>query len=174
MNISANMKPEVVLVVAVAANGVIGMTGGLPWHLPQDLSRVKAITMGKPLIMGRKTYESIGRPLPGRKTIVITRAKISFPSEVKVVKSFGCAVTYAEAYANDMGVDEIVAFGGARIYESAIPIAKKIYKTEVNLHPDGDTFFPEYKRDEWREVARTDFAPQNNSFAYSYVQLERI
>ena len=75
-------------------------------------------------------------------------------SEVKVVKSFGCAVTYAEAYANDMGVDEIVAFGGARIYESAIPIAKKIYKTEVDLHPDGDTFFPEYKRDEWREVAR--------------------
>ena len=174
MNISANTKPEVVLVVAVAANGVIGMTGALPWHLPQDLARVKALTMGKPLIMGRKTYESIGRPLPGRKTIVITRAKISFPSEVKVVKSFGCAVAYAEAYANDMGVDEIVAFGGARIYESAIPIAKKIYKTEVKLHPDGDTFFPEYKRDEWREVARTDFAPQNNSFAYSYVQLERI
>ena len=108
------MKPEVVLVVAVAANGVIGMTGALPWHLPQDLARVKALTMGKPLIMGRKTYESIGRPLPGRKTIVITRAKISFPPEVKVVKSFGCAVTYAKEYANDMGVDEIVAFGGAR------------------------------------------------------------
>ena len=174
MNISANTKPEVVLVVAVAANGVIGMTGGLPWHLPQDLARVKAITMGKPLIMGRKTYESIGRPLPGRKTIVITRAKTSFPSEVKVVKSFVCALKYAEAYAVDMGVDEIIAFGGARIYESAIPIAKKIYKTEVNLHPDGDTFFPEYKMDEWREVARSDFAAQNNSFSYSYVQLDRI
>ena len=174
MNISANMKPEVVLVVAIAANGVIGMTGGLPWHLPEDLARVKALTMGKPLIMGRKTYESIGRPLPGRKTIVITRAKTSFPSEVKVVKSFVCALTYAEAYAVNMGADEIVAFGGARIYESAIPIAKKIYKTEVNLHPDGDTFFPEYKMDEWREVARSDFAAQNNSFAYSYVQLDRI
>ena len=99
MNISANTKPEVVLVVAVAANGVIGMTGGLPWHLPEDLARVKALTMGKPLIMGRKTYESIGRPLPGRKTIVITKAKVSFPSEVKVVKSFGCALTYAEEYA---------------------------------------------------------------------------
>ena len=90
------------------------------------------------------------------------------------MKSFDCALTYAEKYANDMGVDEIVAFGGARIYESAIPIAKKIYKTEVNLHPDGDTFFPEYKREEWREVARSDFAAQNNSFAYSYVQLDRI
>ena len=101
MNISANTKPEVVLVVAIAANGVIGMTGALPWHLPQDLARVKALTMGKPLIMGRKTYESIGRPLPGRKTIVITRAKVSFPSEVKVVKSFDCALTYAEKYAND-------------------------------------------------------------------------
>ena len=133
------MKPEVVLVVAVAANGVIGMTGGFPAST-QDLARVKAITMGKPLIMGRKTYESIGRPLPGRKTIVITRAKISFPPEVKVVKSFGCAVTYAKEYANDMGVDEIVAFGGARVYESAIPIAKKIYKTEVDLHPDGIIF----------------------------------
>ena len=174
MNVSVNMKPEVVLVVAVAANGVIGVTGGLPWHLPEDLARVKELTMGKPLIMGRKTYESIGRPLPGRKTVVITRAKLSFPSEVTIVKSFNCALTYAENYANDMGVDEIVAFGGASIYESAIPIAKKIYKTEVNLYPDGDTFFPEYKRDEWREVARSDFAAQNDSFTYSYVQLDRI
>ena len=168
------MKPEVVLVVAVAANGVIGVTGGLPWHLPEDLARVKELTMGKPLIMGRKTYESIGRPLPGRKTVVITRANLSFPSEVTIVKSFDCALTYAEDYANDKGVDEIVAFGGASIYESAIPIAKKIYKTEVNLYPNGDTFFPEYKRDEWREVARSDFPAKNDSFSYSYVQLDRI
>tara|TARA_B100000963_G_scaffold318055_1_gene298894 strand:- start:231 stop:503 length:273 start_codon:yes stop_codon:yes gene_type:complete len=90
------------------------------------------------------------------------------------VKSFDCALKCAEDYANDMGVDEIVAFGGASIYESAIPIARKIYKTEVNLYPDGDTFFPEYKRDEWREVARSDFAAQNDSFSYSYVQLDRI
>ena len=168
------MNPEVVLVVAVAANGVIGVTGGLPWHLPEDLVRVKELTMGKPLIMGRKTYESIGRPLPGRKTVVITRSNLSFPSEVTIVKSFDCALKCAEDYANDMGVDEIVAFGGASIYESAIPIARKIYKTEVNLYPDGDTFFPEYKRDEWREVARSDFAAQNDSFSYSYVQLDRI
>ena len=174
MNVSVNMKPEVVLVVAVAANGVIGVTGGLPWHLPEDLARVKELTMGKPLIMGRKTYESIGRPLPGRKNVVITRAKLSFPSEVTIVKSFDCALTYAENYANDMGVDEIVAFGGASIYESAIPIARKIYKTEVNLYPDGDTFFPEYKRDEWREVARSDLVAQDDSFTYSYVQLDRI
>ena len=174
MNESVNIKPEVVLVVAVAANGVIGVTGGLPWHLPEDLVRVKELTMGKPLIMGRKTYESIGRPLPGRKTVVITRSNLSFPSEVTIVKSFDCALKCAEDYANDMGVDEIVAFGGASIYESAIPIARKIYKTEVNLYPDGDTFFPEYKRDEWREVARSDFAAQNDSFSYSYVQLDRI
>jgi len=174
MNESVNMNPEVVLVVAVAANGVIGVTGGLPWHLPEDLVRVKELTMGKPLIMGRKTYESIGRPLPGRKTVVITRSNLSFPSEVTIVKSFDCALKCAEDYANDMGVDEIVAFGGASIYESAIPIARKIYKTEVNLYPDGDTFFPEYKRDEWREVARSDFAAQNDSFSYSYVQLDRI
>ena len=174
MNESVNIKPEVVLVVAVAANGVIGVTGGLPWHLPEDLARVKELTMGKPLIMGRKTYESIGRPLPGRKTVVITRANLSFPSEVTIVKSFDCALKCAEDYANDMGVDEIVAFGGASIYESAIPIARKIYKTEVNLYPDGDTFFPEYKRDEWREVARSDFPAKNDSFSYSYVQLDRI
>ena len=174
MNVSVNIKPEVVLVVAVAANGVIGVTGGLPWHLPEDLARVKELTMGKPLIMGRKTYESIGRPLPGRKTVVITRTKLSFPSEVTIVKSFDCALTYAEDYANAMGVDQIVAFGGASIYGSAIPIAKKIYKTEVNLYPAGDTFFPEYNRDEWREVARSDFAAQNDSFTYSFVQLDRI
>ena len=125
------MKPEVVLVVAVAANGVIGMTGALPWHLPQDLARVKALTMGKPLIMGRKTYESIGRPLPGRKTIVITRAKISFPSEVKVVKSFGCALTYAEKYANDMGVDEIVAFGGRASMNLLSQLQKKFTKLKL-------------------------------------------
>ena len=73
-----------------------------------------------------------------------------------------------------MGADQIIAFGGARIYEAAIPIAKKIYKTEVNLYPDGDTFFPEYNTDEWREVARSDFTAQNNSFTYSYLQLNRI
>tara|TARA_Y100001978_G_scaffold195129_1_gene203007 strand:- start:263 stop:787 length:525 start_codon:yes stop_codon:yes gene_type:complete len=174
MNISVNTRPELVLVVAVAANGVIGAKGGLPWHLPEDLVRVKELTMGKPLIMGRKTYESIGRPLPGRRTVVITRTEPSFPSEVTIVKSFECALTYAEDYANAMGADQIIAFGGARIYEAAIPIAKKIYKTEVNLYPDGDTFFPEYNTDEWREVARSDFTAQNNSFTYSYLQLNRI
>ena len=162
------------IVVAASENGVIGKEDSLPWKQRADMQRFRQITMGHPVIMGRKTYESIGRPLPGRKTVVITRAKLSFPSEVTIVKSFDCALTYAEDYANDKGVDEIVAFGGASIYRSAIPIAKTIYKTEVNLYPDGDTFFPEYKRDEWREVARSDFAAQNDSFTYSYVQLDRI
>ena len=174
MTLSHEKKPIVVLVVAVAANGVIGASGGLPWHLPGDLARVKKLTMGKPLIMGRKTYESIGRPLPGRKTIVITRAKTKYPTEVSVSKSFDHALKNAEDYASAMGADEIIAFGGARIYEEAIPIAKKIYKTEIQLFPEGDTFFPDYRSDEWCEVFRENFSSQSTPFAFSYVQLDRL
>ena len=174
MALSHANKPIVVLVAAVAANGVIGVSGGLPWHLPGDLARVKKLTMGKPLIMGRKTYESIGRPLPGRKTIVITRAKTTYPAEVSISKSFDQALKNAEDYANTMGANEIVAFGGARVYEEAIPIAKKIYKTEIQLFPEGDTFFPDYCSDEWSEVSRENFSAKSKSVAFSYVQLDRL
>ena len=174
MALSHANKPIVVLVVAVAANGVIGVSGGLPWHLPGDLARVKKLTMGKPLIMGRKTYESIGRPLPGRKTIVITRAKTTYPAEVSISKSFDHALKNAEDYACALGVNEIVPFGRARVYEQAIPIAKKIYKTEIQLFPEGDTFFPDYCSDEWSEVSRENFSAQSKSVAFSYVQLDRL
>ena len=174
MALSHANKPIVVLVVAVAANGVIGASGGLPWHLPGDLARVKKLTMGKPFIMGRKTYESIGRPLPGRKTIVITRAKTTYPAEVSISKSFDQALENAEGYGNTMGANEIVAFGGARVYEESIPIAKKIYKTEIQLFPEGDTFFPDYCSDEWSEVSRENFSAQSKSVAFSYVQLDRL
>lgn len=164
-----------VIVVAMADNGVIGASGTLPWHLPTDLRRVKALTMGKPLIMGRKTYESIGRPLPGRKTIVLTKDKSFRVPDVTVCTSFDIAVRDAHNYAKSMSVKEVVAFGGAGVYRDALPRAQKIYKTEIHISPDGDTFFPEYNKDNWSEIKR-EYVPVGNAvpIAHSNVYLERL
>ena len=117
--------PSLVIVVAVARNGVIGADGGMPWHLSGDLKRVKALTMGKPLIMGRRTFESIGRPLPGRTSIVLTSDPDFAVEGVIVVRDFSAALKAARLAAVDMGADEIVAFGGAGIYALALPLARR-------------------------------------------------
>ncbi len=170
------INPSLVIVVAVADNGVIGKAGELPWHLSDDLKRVKTLTLGKPLIMGRRTYESIGRPLPGRKTIVITQR--SYATEfmgVSVCQSFQTAYDLALKMAMEMNSEEIIAFGGTRIYRDAIPLASRIYKTEIHFNPAGDAWFPKINQQHWREIKRCRFSSKGGDrISYSFVTLERI
>jgi dihydrofolate reductase len=125
------------LIVAMAANRVIGNDGNLPWHLPSDLARFKQITMGYPLIMGRKTYDSIGRPLPGRKTIVLSRQPAYQPTGCLVLTSLDAALKEVWDY------DEVFICGGEELYQEALPRCQRIYLTELEREIEGDTFFPE-------------------------------
>lgn len=157
------------LVVAAAENGVIGADNKLPWHLPDDLRRFKALTMGKPILMGRKTHESIGRPLPGRTNIVITRQRgLALP---------GCIVvnTLEQATAAAGGAAEIAIIGGAQLYALALSSAQVIQLTRVHAQPPGDARFPALLPHEWRErVIGTHAADERHAFAFTFVELERI
>jgi dihydrofolate reductase len=154
------------LVVAVAKNGVIGRDNTLPWHIPEDLKRFKALTMGKPVIMGRKTWESLPRkPLPGRTNIVVTRNP-AFRAEGAIV-----AHSFAEA-AEKANANEIAVIGGEAIFAEALPIADIIHMTQVALSPDGDAFMPLIDRAFWRETA-SEGPYDANGVHYSFVTLER-
>ncbi|TPD54620.1 MAG: dihydrofolate reductase [Thalassolituus maritimus] len=161
------------MIVAVAENGVIGRNNSLPWYLPNDLKYFKQTTMGKPVIMGRKTYESIGKPLPGRTNIVITRQADYQPEGVKVVNSVEAARELAESVCLIDGQDEAMIMGGAEIYALALPHTDRLYLTEVHADVEGDAFFPEYDKSRWQEVAREDFAAEGpNPYNYSFVVYE--
>jgi dihydrofolate reductase len=153
----------------MTADRVIGSDNRLPWHLPADLAHFKRLTVGKPILMGRRTWESIGRPLPERTNIVITRdADYTAP---------GCVVVHSlEAALRAAGHNpEIMVIGGAELYRQALPQAERIYLTEVHGSFEGDTFFPELGEDDWREVERCDYDPdEKNSHAYSFVTLQRV
>ncbi|TVR10480.1 MAG: dihydrofolate reductase [Salinarimonadaceae bacterium] len=167
------MKP-VAIVAAIAENGVIGRDNQLIWRLRSDLKRFRAITLGKPLVMGRKTYESIGKPLPGRRTIVMTRDPAFVAQGVVVARSFDAALELADAAADDMAADEIVVAGGAEIYALALPRAQRLRLTLVRASPDGDACFPAYDRAAFREVSREDHpAGADDEHAFSFVDLER-
>ncbi|MEC9256584.1 MAG: dihydrofolate reductase [Pseudomonadota bacterium] len=161
------------MIVAVAENGVIGRNNALPWYLPNDLKYFKQTTMGKPVIMGRKTYESIGKPLPGRTNIVITRQADYQPEGVKVVNSVEAARELAESVCQIDGQEEAMIRGGAEIYTLALPHTDRLYLTEVHADVEGDAFFPEYDKSLWQEVAREDFAAEGpNPYNYSFVVYE--
>jgi len=161
------------MIVAVAENGVIGRNNSLPWYLPNDLKYFKQTTMGKPVIMGRKTYESIGKPLPGRTNIVITRQADYQPEGVKVVNSVEAAKELAESVCLIDGQDEAMIMGGAEIYALSLPYTDRLYLTEVHADVQGDAFFPEYDKSRWQEVAREDFAAEGpNPYSYSFVVYE--
>jgi dihydrofolate reductase len=134
--------PKIVLVVAVSSNGVIGRDGDLPWRLPSDLKRFKALTLGRPVVMGRKTWASIGRPLPGRPNIVISRDPAFVAKGAFVARSLDAALTEAGRRARELEVDEICVIGGGQIYREVMPRADVLHVTEVAAHIDGDTFFP--------------------------------
>ena len=160
--------------VAKASNRVIGRNNKLPWYLPNDLKYFKQTTLGKPVIMGRKTYESIGKPLPGRTNIVITRQAGYQPEGVKVVGTVEDAIKVAESVCLIDGQDEAMVMGGAEIYGLTLPHCERLYLTEVHADVEGDAWFPEYEKSEWKEVTREDFKAEGpNPFDYSFVVYER-
>jgi dihydrofolate reductase len=160
----------IVLIVAVAKNGVIGAHGRMPWHLPEDLKRFKLLTLGKPVIMGRKTWDSLPRkPLPGRSNIVVTRDSAFRAPGATVAHSFETAL--AEA-AKEHAI-EIAIIGGEAIFAAALPFATRILLTEVDAAPEGDVFMPPLDHSQWRETAR-EGPFDHDGLGYRYVTLERV
>ncbi len=148
------MKQPVAIVVAYGENRVIGVEGGLPWHLRSDLKHFKALTVGCPLIMGRKTFESIGKPLPNRETIILTRNKEYRPEGTTCVSTLEEALSVARQAAHRMDSPRIVIAGGGEIYHQALPFVDQIFATQVAASPAGDTVFPILSANEWQETER--------------------
>ncbi|NVK01418.1 MAG: dihydrofolate reductase [Oceanospirillaceae bacterium] len=163
------------LIVAQGRNRVIGHENRLPWYLPEDLRYFKQVTLGKPIIMGRKTYESIGKPLPGRTNIVITRDESWSAEGVKLARSLDEAISVAAAQALIDGVDEAVVIGGAQIYEQSLALVDRLYMTEVDAEPVGDAWFPEVDYTLWRELGRESYpaGDQPNRYPYAFVVYDR-
>ena len=158
------------IVAAVAANGVIGRGNGLPWHLAGDLKWFKGLTLGHHMIMGRRTFDSVGKPLPNRTTVVVTRdASWAAPAGVLVAR------TIDEALRMSVQDDEPFICGGAEIYRQTLHLADRMYITQVHAEPEGDTYFPEFDDvNEWKLSDREDFEPdQNNDYAYSFLTYDR-
>lgn len=161
-------QPLISLIVAMAENGTIGRDNALPWRLPDDLKRFKALTMGKPLLMGRKTCESIGRALPGRTSLVLTRDRGWRFEGVVVVHSLGHALGWAR------DAEELVAIGGAEIFRLLMPFARRIYLTLVHAEIPGDTFFPDFDPTQWADVECHAYpADERNAYPFTFVTLER-
>ncbi len=150
---------KISLIVAVAENGVIGRNGALPWHVPSDLKTFRRLTIGKPVVMGRKTYDSIGKPLPGRDNIVVTRDAGFSAGGTERAASVDDALDIARRKATERGVDEIMVIGGAEIFALTLPLADRIYLTRIHARPDGDVTFPEPDPGIWREVSRSPLPP---------------
>jgi dihydrofolate reductase len=170
----------IAIVAAIARNSAIGKDNGIPWRAPSDLKRFREITSGRPVIMGRKTYQSVGKPLPGRETIVVTR-DLAFmaengPENVHVAHDFEQALLLADKLGRSMHAAEIIIAGGAELYSQAIPRAKLLRLTYVDCTPKAaDTFFPDVDWDHWRELRRQ--APARgpkDEFALEYVDFDRV
>lgn len=160
--------PRISLIAALARNRVIGIENRLPWKLPEDLAHFKALTLGHPVLMGRKTFESLGRPLPGRRNIVITRNPDYRPP--------GCetALSLTHAVALCAKADEIFFIGGADLYAQALPIARRLYLTEVAIKAVGDAWFPDYDRTAFKEVSRVSHTGEKgDALAFDFVVYER-
>ncbi|MCR6652820.1 MAG: dihydrofolate reductase [Cellvibrionaceae bacterium] len=166
--------PQLALVCALSRNRAIGLNNQLPWHLPRDLAHFKAVTMGHPIIMGRKTFDSIGRPLPGRSNIVVSRRAGWLSEGVTVVNSLEAAIDCAAEIARRVDKKEIMLIGGASLYQQALPLAQRLYLTEVHADIPGDAFFPPITPGEWSEISREEWpADEKNPLACSFVGYER-
>ncbi|PHV11962.1 dihydrofolate reductase [Chitinimonas sp. BJB300] len=154
------------LIAALARNRTVGIENRLPWHLSEDLKYFKATTSGHPIIMGRKTYDSIGRPLPGRHNIVVTRNPAWRVDGVTITHSIKDAIAAADP------TQEVFLIGGASLYAEALPLADRLYLTEIEADVEGDAFFPTWSREQFKEVRRERH--QSDAFAYSFVMYERI
>jgi dihydrofolate reductase len=171
---SSAISPQIVFVVAVAENGAIGRDNAMPWRLKSDLKRFKAITFNRPVIMGRKTFVSVGRPLPGRTNIVVTRDKKFQAPGIVVATSLDAAHDIARGDALRRFVTEIMVIGGADIFEQWLKKAERLEVTEVHDKPEGDTFLKPINPAEWQEVARTRHSKTDGDTAdFSYVTYKR-
>lgn len=154
------------IIVAVAKNGVIGINNTLPWHLPEDLKRFRALTMGHHIIMGRKTYDSLGRLLPGRTTVIVTRNTDYKVEGALIAHSLQDAIALCKAD------DEVFLIGGAELYQEGLKLSSKLYITEITLNVEGDAYFPEYSSDEWQESSREAHVSEQG-LAFNYVTYVR-
>lgn len=163
----------VAMIAALARNRVIGVDNRLPWYLPEDLRFFKRMTQAKPLVMGRKTFESIGRPLPGRLNIVVTRDPGFHHEGVRVCHDLDAALALADRQATIDAAEEIMVMGGAQIYAQALPLASHLYLTEVDIEVEGDARFPALDMAEWEEVQRVPGEPAEGQPSYSFVHYRR-
>ncbi|QLL13128.1 dihydrofolate reductase [Pseudomonas chlororaphis] len=161
------------LIAALGENRVIGVNNSMPWHLPGDFKYFKATTLGKPIIMGRKTWDSLGRPLPGRLNIVVSRQDGLQLEGAEVYPSLEAAVTRAEEWALKQGVEELMLIGGAQLYELALPHADRLYLTRVALRPEGDAWFPEFGPYDWERTSFTPNPAEGDKPAYCFEVFER-
>lgn len=161
-------KPRISIIAALARNGVIGIENRLPWRLPEDLAHFKALTLGHPILMGRKTFESLGRPLPGRTNIVITRNPGYCKDGCRVAGSVPAAIALCK------DADEIFFIGGAELYAQVIPLADRLYLTEVDIETGGDAWFPEYDKRAFREISRESHTGgKGDMLPFDFVVYER-
>ncbi len=164
---------QVSLICALARNRTIGINNSLPWHLSEDLKYFKRVTMGCPIIMGRKTWESIGRPLPGRTNIVVSRDPAYQAEGLKAVTSIDAALKIAEGVCFIEGAEQCFVIGGAALYAAALPMADYLHLTRVHAEITGDTWFPEFDEGDWDEVAREDYQDEKSELDYSICLLKR-
>ena len=167
-------RRPLVIVVAMAENNVIGADGGLPWRVRADLKRFRALTMGKPMVMGRKTFESIGRPLDGRDSIVVSRQADYRPEGAIAAPSLEAGLAAANECAEARGAGEICVIGGGEIFAVTLPLAARLHMTHIAAAPEGDTVFPEIRKAEWAEVSRELLPPSEGDTAVAvHVVYER-
>ena len=171
----ARRPPIIALVVAIAENGAIGKGGDLPWRLSTDLRQFRKLTLHKPIIMGKLTFESFGRPLDKRLNIVLSRDPYYAVPGAVVANSLAEGLRQARRAAQEAGVDEIMVIGGADVFAEIMPLAGRIYLTEVHARPEADIWFPAWDKAAWREVARETHPPgPKDEYAFSFVLLERV
>ena len=161
------------LIVAATRNQVIGLDNQMPWHLPDDLRYFKQRTLGKPIIMGRKTWESLGRPLPGRLNIVISRQTDTVLEGAEVFADLEAAIQRGQEWAAQQGVAEVMVIGGGQIYQQALRLAQRVYLTRIELELEGDTFFPVLAAQQWQQVDAQAHPAQDQEPAYTFEVWQR-
>lgn len=161
------------VIVAATRNQVIGRDNQMPWHLPADLRYFKQCTLGKPIIMGRKTWESLGRPLPGRLNIVISRQLDTSLEGAEVFADLATAIQRGQEWASEQGVSEVMVIGGGQIYQQAIELAQRVYLTRIDLELEGDAFFPVLDAQLWQKVSAEAHPAQNDEPGYTFEVWQR-
>lgn len=163
-----NITTPLCLIAAMARNRVIGLDNRLPWSLPADLQHFKALTLGKPIIMGRKTWDSLGRPLPGRLNLVVSRQPGLQLDGAETFDNLTAALQRAQDWALAQGVGELMLIGGAELYRQALPLAQRLYLTRIELEPAGDAWFPEFDPQQWRRTHHQLHPASGSAPAYAF------